>query len=296
MSQLPIPLSQITVLEWISIVIMILVMIGIFILMIYMMFTKLVRNTSYRVCLCILFTLYIIDQLFVGKYIQYYSDSPILQATHFFLAVLLFLCVGLSATNALALYQLLVPSITSTRLKVIRGILTFGVVWNIAIIFVGPLIHPKPVWLMAISGASFFGYLLLVVVYDEVQNIYLVIQVYKSVNSKSQREVAKHFKKLVVLNASMITLDMIALITMFLAFWSRGDDPSMQRVLFNLSTALQGVHGFMLVALFNGLIEMKFSDRIQQRKNEKLMASPSLKKATVNSGSKLNPETNVNRE
>jgi hypothetical protein len=296
MSQLPIPLAQITVLEWISIVIMILVMIGIFALMIYMMFTKLVRNPTYRVCLCVMFALYIIDQFFVGKYIQYYSQSSLLLMIHFSLAVILFGAIGISASNALALYQLLLPSITNKKLKIIRVIIMIGLVWNLGIIFVGPTLSVKPVWFLLLSNGSFFCYLMFVVIYDEVQNIYLVIQVHNSLNTKSQRDVAKHFKKLVVLNASMITLDMIALVTMFLAFWIRSDELSMQRVLFNFSTALQGIHGFILVALFNGLIEMKFSDRIQQIKNEKLLASPSLKKATVNSGSKLNPETNVNKD
>jgi hypothetical protein len=177
----------------------------------------------------------------------------------------------------------MIPFITPKKINIIRAIMILGFLANIIVIF-GKAFTPN--WYSFLNTIFFLSFILGIALYDEFQNIYLVIKVYNSIRAKPNQ--VEHFQKLIYMNISMILIDILAIGSFIMGVFTTG---SWQRIGFNISTALQGSHGIVLLYLFIGMIELKFSERIAMQKNEKKLKTKKKNEASL---SRLGPDTNLN--
>jgi hypothetical protein len=139
-----------------------------------------------------------------------------------------------------------------------------GFLWNVLLLIVDVL---SPQWPAFFNTISYFVYMIGIAIYNEVQNIYLVVKVYQSARSKAKNDIGKAFRKLILLNTLMIVQDIFGMtIFVWAVLWAKDE---LQRIAYNISTAIQGIHGIVLMYLFVGLIELQFSDKLLKLKNQK---------------------------
>ncbi|KAJ3276851.1 hypothetical protein HDV01_002906 [Terramyces sp. JEL0728] len=168
-----------------------------------------------------------------------------------------FLCFGVAILDLqiISLFSVIIPWLRGNRIQVCRVVtFVFYILSNIPVLYYHILYNE----LNTMAYFVMLGYGFLVVIYDNIQGVYITTLIYRVSKNKTEK-LAISFKESLSLNTFILFMDLLGCIAITGSLFLEGTAVDICDVIFD---ATIGNHVSLLVQLFKKIVKLKFADTI----------------------------------